>query len=256
MVLHNPTKRVIDILNIISKNSDKLTFSNISKSLEIPKSTLSPILKTLVELEVLNLDPISQTYATGLGAFQIGQSYLKNLNDLDIIKSHMTTITNSCNETCQLGINHNNEVLYLTKVECSQPIKLMSSIGRNLPLYCTGLGRALLFNYSEKEIRNLYSNGLTQFTEKTVSNVDDLIKIINFSKKEGVAEEKAEVTIDACCVAVPLVVNNQIQAAIGISLPMSRATENHLLNIISLLKLHSQLISEELEALNIKSILA
>ena len=34
MVLHNPTKRVIDILNIISKNSDKLTFSNISKSLE------------------------------------------------------------------------------------------------------------------------------------------------------------------------------------------------------------------------------
>lgn len=132
----------------------------------------------------------------------------------------------------------------------------MSSIGRNLPLYCTGLGRTLLFNYSEKEIRNLYSNGLTQFTKKTVSNVDDLIKIINFSKKEGFAEEKAEVTIDACCVAVPLVVNNQIQAAIGISLPMSRATENHLLNIISLLKLHSQLISEELEALNIKSILA
>ena len=99
MVLHNPTKRVIDILNIISKNSDKLTFSNISKNLEIPKSTLSPILKTLVELEVLNLDPISQTYATGLGAFQIGQSYLKNLNGLDIIKSHMTTITNSCNKT-------------------------------------------------------------------------------------------------------------------------------------------------------------
>ena len=63
----------------------------------------------------------------------------------------------------------------------------MSSIGRNLPLYCTGLGRTLLFNYSEKEIRNLYSNGLTQFTEKTVSNVDDLIKIINFSKKEGFA---------------------------------------------------------------------
>ena len=46
MELHNPTKRVIDILNIISKNSDKLTFSNISKNLEIPKSTLSPILKT------------------------------------------------------------------------------------------------------------------------------------------------------------------------------------------------------------------
>lgn len=255
MELHNPTKRVIDILNTISKNSGKLTFSNISKNLEIPKSTLSPILKTLVELEILALDPILQTYTTGLNAFQIGQSYLKNINGLDIIKSHMTIITNSSNETCQLGINHNNEVLYLTKVECTQPIKLMSSIGRNLPLYCTALGRVLLFDYSKEEIYKLYPNKLSKFTQNTISDVDELIeKIITF-KKEGFAEERAEVTIDACCIAVPIIINNKIQASLGISLPLFRATDSHISYLKSLLKQHSTLISEEFAQLGIKTLL-
>ena len=144
-LLHNPTERVTNILKIIAKNSDKLNFSSISKLTNMPKSTLSPILKTLVELEFLVLDPISQTYSIGLATFQVGQAYLENVNGLEIIKSHMRSIVAQCNETCQIGINHNNEVLYLTKVECSLPIKLMSSIGRNLPLYCTGLGRVLLY---------------------------------------------------------------------------------------------------------------
>ena len=72
-LLHNPTERVTNILKIIAKNSDKLNFSSISKLTNMPKSTLSPILKTLVELEFLVLDPISQTYSIGLATFQVGQ---------------------------------------------------------------------------------------------------------------------------------------------------------------------------------------
>ncbi|WP_410207309.1 IclR family transcriptional regulator [Fusobacterium sp.] len=255
MELHKPTERVIGILRVISKNPGELTFSNISKMLSIPKSTLSPILKTLLELEIIVLDPATQMYTIGLGSFQIGQTYLHNINGLDIIKSHMRTIVGKCNETCQLGINHRNEVLYLTKVECSQPIKLMSSIGRNLPLYCTGLGRALLFDYSEDKIRDLYTDKMTQFTEFTNTDVDKLITIINEAKEKEYAVEKQEITSDACCIAVPLIINNKIQAALGISMPIFRATPSHVQLIIDLLKKHSKLISQELNSYNIKNII-
>lgn len=256
MNLHKPTERVINILNIISKNPNKLTLSNISKQLNIPKSTLSPILKTLVELELLNFEMTNQTYNVGLGTFQIGQSYLNNINGLDIIKSHMRTIVNECNEICQLGINHRNEVLYITKIESQQPIKLLSSIGRNLPLYCTGLGRALLFEYSKEEIKKLYPNKLEKFTEYTIDNIDTIIDLIEKCKLQKYAFEKQEITSDTCCFAVPIIINNNIQAALGVSLPIVRATEKHLDKIISLLNLHSKLISKELEDLNIKSILS
>ncbi|NME35519.1 MULTISPECIES: IclR family transcriptional regulator [Fusobacterium] len=252
--IHKPTERVINILNIIAKNSGKLTFSNISKLLVIPKSTLSPILKTLTELEVIILDPSSQTYSIGLSSFQIGQAYLENKSGLNIIKSHMRIISEKCNETCQLGINHNHEVLYLTKVESSHPIKLLSSIGHNLPLYCTALGRVFLMDYSESAIRNLYLKGLEKFTQNTVDNIDDLINIINISKKNQFASEFGEVTSDACCIAVPIYINNNIRGAIGVSLSTIRATEEHITNIKLLLKEHSSLITKEFEELNIKSI--
>ncbi|WP_291255237.1 IclR family transcriptional regulator [Fusobacterium sp.] len=255
MSSHKPTERVINILNVVSKNPNKLTLSNISKQLNIPKSTLSPILKTLVESELLNFDIATQTYAVGLETFQIGQSYLNSINGLDIVKSHMRSIVNECNETCQLGINHRNEVLYLTKVESRQPIKLLSSIGRNLPLYCTGLGRALLFEYSEEDIRELYSEELDKFTEYTINNLDDIVDLVNRCREEDYAYEKQEITTDACCIAVPIRINNSIQAALGVSFPVVRATEEHINDIISLLKLHSKMISHELSNLNINHIL-
>lgn len=254
MTLHKPTTRVINILEIVSKNSEKLTFSEIAKLLDIPKSTLSPILKTLVELELITLNPLSQTYTIGLTSFQIGQAYLKNINGLDIIKSHMTIITNLCNETCQLGINHNNEVLYLMKVESPHPIKLMSSIGRNLPLYCTGLGRVLLCNYTSSQIRKLYSKPLMKFTEKTIVDVEKLVEIVENAKKNGYAKEIAEVTNDACCIAVPIVINGKIQAALGISFPIFKANDEYLDKLITILQEHSELIKNEFTSLNISSI--
>lgn len=255
MSLHNPTERVINVLLLVSKCQNSLTLSNISKQLNIPKSTLSPILKALVEMELLNFEMFNQTYSIGLKSFEIGQSYLSNINGLEIIKSHMRNIVNECNEVCQLGINHRDKVLYLAKVENNQPIKLLSSIGRNLPLYCTALGRALLFEYSEDEIRNIYPNKLEKFTEYTVTDINEIIELLKKCKLENYTYENREITQDTCCVAVPIVIDGSVQAAIGVSLPIVRAEKRHLKKIIELLKIHTNLISKELKDLDIDHIL-
>ena len=253
--LHKPTERVIDILNLISSSSKKLNLSNISKILNIPKSTLSPILKTLVEFQFIEQHPESLTYSIGLSSFKVGQKYLENINGLDLIKSHMRAIVKECNEICQLGICHNNEVVYITKVDSEQPVKLMSSIGKSLPLYCTALGRTFLTDYSNDEIKELYKNELYLFTKNTVKTVNDLIKIVETSRIQGFGEEIGEVTSDARCISFPIILNGNIKAAIGISLPIFRATENKINQIKFLLQEHSILISNELTSLNISDII-
>ena len=50
-------------------------------------------------------------------------------------------------------------------------------------------------------------------------------------------------------------INNKINAAMGVSLPIFRANQEDILKIKNLLKEHSLLISKELENLNIKSII-
>ena len=47
MEYHNPTLRVLRILELIDANSGGLSLSEISNLLDLPKGTISPILKTL-----------------------------------------------------------------------------------------------------------------------------------------------------------------------------------------------------------------
>ncbi len=107
----------------------------------------------------------------------------------------------------------------------------------------------------EEEIRNLYSDGMNQFTENTVTDIEELLEIVKKAKINKFAEEFGEVTSDACCIAVPIIINNKINAAIGVSLPIFRANQEEILKIKNLLKEHSLSISKELENLNIKSII-
>ncbi len=47
MEYHNPTLRVLRILELIDANSGGLSLSEIANLLDLPKGTISPILKTL-----------------------------------------------------------------------------------------------------------------------------------------------------------------------------------------------------------------
>ena len=60
--MHTPTLRVIKILNLIVSNNNIMTLSDISKYSGIPKGTLHPICKTLVESGFMYLDTQKGTY--------------------------------------------------------------------------------------------------------------------------------------------------------------------------------------------------
>lgn len=47
MEYHNPTLRVLRILELIDANSGGLSLTEIANLLDLPKGTISPILKTL-----------------------------------------------------------------------------------------------------------------------------------------------------------------------------------------------------------------
>lgn len=49
MKLHNPTLRVIEVIETVAENQSGLSLSQISSKINCPKSTLMPILKTLCE---------------------------------------------------------------------------------------------------------------------------------------------------------------------------------------------------------------
>ncbi|AKA71590.1 IclR family transcriptional regulator [Clostridium scatologenes] len=249
-MVHKPTERVLNILNLLSINHEGLTLTEISDAIDIPKSTLYPIMQTMLERNFVSLEKNSLKYSIGISAFCIGASYSRNKYMLDFIQKIMKNIVSSIDETCQMGVLDGNNVLYILKEDPikDMDIRLISYIGKRIPAYCTALGKALLSEYSIEEIKLLYPDGLKPITKNTITDFSILEDQLKEIKETHVSTEVEEVTEFLRCYAVPLASKGKISAAISISIPTFRATEEkNKLAIELLLKAKKQIDAVDLD---------
>ncbi len=103
----------------------------------------------------------------------------------------MQEIVNRCDEICQLGILDGPDVLYIEKKEPDQAIRITSYVGKALAASATALGKVLLSGLSDEMIRELYTHGLTRYTEKTTVDIETLLEQVKIVKAKGYAHEMA-----------------------------------------------------------------
>ncbi|WP_294183843.1 IclR family transcriptional regulator [uncultured Clostridium sp.] len=226
---HKPTERVLDVLNILSISPKGLTLTEISEEINVPKSTLYPIMQTMLNRNFVSLEKSSLRYSIGISAFCIGTSlYSRNKYLMDFIQKIMKNIVANIDETCQMGVLDGNNVLYVLKEDPvkDMDIRLISHVGKRIPAYCTALGKALLSKYRIEEIKSLYPKGLKVITKNTITDFNVLEDQLKKIRETNVATEVEEVTKFLKCYAVPLTLKGKIVAAISISIPTFRATED------------------------------
>jgi len=119
------------------------------------------------------------------------------------------------------------QCLYIEKAECSHPIRIIHQVGQRNPLYCTGVGKALMSGMSDEEIERLIQNAKTagahpphdHRSAKTQARTGAV-------RKKGIAQDKEELNLGVKCVAAPI--RNRsgaVVAAISLSGPTQRFTQ-------------------------------
>lgn len=233
---HRPTERVLDILELLSSNSaEGLTLTEIADLIQAPKSTIYPIIHTMSQRKFIYMDKNTSKYSIGISSYCVGVSYTNNMNVLEFIKLQMEHIVNCSGEICQLGILDKDKVLYIAKVDSDEPIRLISSVGKRLPAYCTALGKSLLCDKSKDELKNLYPNGLKAYTENTITDFDELYNQLLKAKVDMFTSEYSEINDYTSCIAAPLFKDSKIIAALSVSVPSFRANDEKLQSIKNLL---------------------
>ena len=247
---HKPTLRTISVLEQISAGNNKYTLSELSRTLNIPPSTLLPIVRTLREHQYLNFDEVSQTYSIGIRLFEIA-TRLQETDYYAQLTEIMQTIVDGCSETCHFGILSGGDVLYMAKVDSPQPIRMFSMTGRRLPAYGTGVGKALLRDYTLEQLQTLYPKGLIPLTPKTVTDFDAFYTELQDIKKNTFAYENEESNENIRCIAIPLSCNGVVTAALSVANPVFRYSEEKREIIEHLLKDASVFAEKILPYLNI-----
>ncbi len=232
---HRSTARVLSILQLVARNQDGYTLSKLAELLEAPKGSIFPILQTLKEYHFLLFDDKTGIYQIGPMAFQVGMSFINRDGSLKFVEEKISRIVDQCLETVHFAILDKGDVVYLLKKDSPQAIRMISMVGKTLPAYGTGIGKALLMDYSLEELKKIYPDGLEKLTYNTIVDFDKLYEELKSFRKDDVSYEYEESNMDVQCVAVAVRKESKIIAAVSVAIPIFRCDDKKIENIREIL---------------------
>lgn len=232
---HRSTARVISILKLLAENQEGYTLSRIASLLDVPKGSIFPILQTLKENHFLKYDEQSGIYQTGIMAFRVGMSYINRGDHFKYVQEVLSGVVDQCREAAHFGVLEEGKVVYLLKIDSPQAVRMIANVGKSLPAYATGVGKALLIDCSLTELRAVYPDGLIPMTDNTITDFEALYKQLQSFQADDIAYEYEESNKDIQCIAVAIRVQGRIQAGVSVAIPVFRCSEEKLDEIRSML---------------------
>jgi DNA-binding IclR family transcriptional regulator len=213
--------RALDVLEELAR-AGHLGRAELGRRLKIPKSSLHGILRTLELRGWVELDPGRSIYHLGVHSLIVGASFV----DEDLVVARTSPILDALaaatGETVHLGRLQAAEIVYMAKRESVHPLRMFSAVGRRLPAYATALGKALLAQRSDDEVREILPATLSPLTPRTVRDRAELIDRLAEVRHAGYAIDNEEATVGLRCFAVALPSSAPSVNAISISVPVAR----------------------------------
>jgi DNA-binding IclR family transcriptional regulator len=208
-------KRTVDILALMTSRETRMTFTDISVALDLPRSSLHGLLTTLVDSGWVAYDAGSRTYRLGIRTLEAGNAYLRTDDLPSRARPFMERIRDALDETVQLSVLDGRFNVYVAKFDGQQALVLASEVGRRLPAHAS-LDRATL--------DHLLSNvKLERFTKNTPTDKAALYRRLQTIREVGYGTDEEEYTIGVRCVAVPIRdQGGQVIAAMSVSVPVIR----------------------------------
>lgn len=166
--------RGLEILRCFSAREPSLSNSELATHTGLPKSTISRLTKTLVELGYLRHDPKKRQYLVGPSVLALGYSALANLRVADIARPHMQALADATGALISLATRDRLSMLYLEACSSDATMTLKMGRGVRMPIISTSIGRAFLATLPKQERDYLLStaqlkNEPTICTEQLVS---------------------------------------------------------------------------------------
>jgi len=218
--------KALEVLDVIAMATKPLRFTHILNELNQPRGTLHRNLSNLVEEGLVDVSTAG-SYSPGLRLLNLAaQAWSKNTLR-NVADPHIRRLHEATGETVHLGVLSGLEVIYLDKLESRQAVRMHSQVGNASPLYCTGIGKAILSILPEEEFAaKAAAFDYVQHTPTTLFTPELLTAEIEKSRSSRIARDREEHEPGICCVAGSVGnVEAGIFAGLSVTAPSFRVDE-------------------------------
>jgi len=159
--------RALALLNRISEATDGATLTELAQQVGLPPSTAHRLLTTLEQERYVRFDHDGRLWSVGVQAFVIGCTFTRTRSLVGISRPLMRRLMEESEETVNLAIEDQGEMVYLAQVECRQMMRAFARPGTRVPLHCSGVGKAVLSVSSSRTLaRFLQHRGMARLTAR------------------------------------------------------------------------------------------
>lgn len=209
--------------------------AELSRRLGLHKNNVFRLLATLAEAGYIEQDLETERYRLGLGALELGRSFLRGRPLIERAKPHLQALSSHFNESTHLAVLNDFEVVHVAGFVPDRLVLTPSRVGTRLPVHCTALGKVLIGCCPEGQ-REAYDRtiasggGLARRTGRTIVDKDKLLEEFRTVAGQGYATDDGECEDGLGCVAAPVHDSTgRVTAALSLSVPSQRVSEEELM---------------------------
>jgi IclR family transcriptional regulator, acetate operon repressor len=233
----------IDILEHIAGSADPVSLSEITERVGQSKSSVFRILCTLEQKGLLERRPgdLFALSQSGL-AFKSNQSLARLLR---VAQPFMRDLNREFRETISLAYLLENHIEAVAVIDSPQRVRVFNVVGGIIPPHASSVGKCIVAHQPES-LREflLAAYGVHRFTPETIIDAAVLDEQFREVRERGFAIDREESAMGGICFGTPIWTStNRVSAAISLSLPKDRATDEQ--KLIDAVRRTAKLISDD-----------
>lgn len=187
------TERTLAILELLGRHRAGLSLTEIARELELPVNSVFRITGTLHNRGYLQRREDDKRFVLTNKLFDLSRPQVREKSLVVCALEALKWLRDESGETTQLLACANHKMTVLEQCISSQPIKVSSTVGLQVPMYSCAPGKAVLAHLPKIETDAFFNSvKLKQYTPTTLATRSSLEADLAKTRKRGFATDIAE----------------------------------------------------------------
>jgi IclR family transcriptional regulator, acetate operon repressor len=216
--------RAMQVIEHLASERNGLSLAALSIALALPKTSLLQLLRALEGTGYVQRH--DGAYVLGPASFRMGTLITSNSSAITAGRGILQNLLEQSGESVLLGTftADGKFGVYTERLESPHVIRFAPAVGEQRPLYCTGLGKALLaFSPAPMAAEYMRTLKLHRFTKHTLASKAALAEELTKIRQRGVAISIEEMIEGGAAVAAPVFeAGGNLRACVVIAAPAAR----------------------------------
>ena len=217
-------ERALDVLEGLAAADAEISMSELSARTGMPLTTIHRLVKTLEARGYVRRNA-SRKYGLGAPLIGLGEAASRLVGSR--ARPYLAELVDVSGETANLALLEGDHAVYVANSPSPHKMRMFTEVGNRVLPHSTAVGKVLLSYLPDGQAeRLLRRTGMPRRTPDTITDPRELLAQLQQVRQLGYAVDAGEEETGVHCFAVPVLTATGCIAAMSVSGPRSRLTDD------------------------------